>query len=108
MKPNKKEKPDTVHYIFTFFSLILLIICFGTHLFTGKSALLQFDSLAGSLVLGVIFIGYAIWFIYEDISANYLSVALAITANVKKNPTLVFILFYWIVLIIIPFIFNIL
>ncbi|MFH2060460.1 MAG: hypothetical protein ABIJ59_16375 [Pseudomonadota bacterium] len=108
MNDTKKNNIDTIHYILTFFSFVLMVASFATHLFTGKPALLRFDSLAGSLLIGIIFLLYAVWFIYEDIVTNATPVSLTIKTNIKKNPTIICIYFYWIILIIIPFLFNIL
>lgn len=104
MNYTKKDNADTIHYILTFFLFILLVVSFATHLFTGQPALLKFDSLAGSLMLGNVFLLYAAWFVYEDVVANNIRVPVAIKTNLK-NPTIICIILYWIVLIIIPLLF---
>lgn len=106
MNTDKKTNTDTVHYILTFISIVLLVVSFATHLITGGQALIQFDSLAGSVVLGSIFIIYFAWLVYEDHVTTRTSVKESIRLNIKKNTTFVFILLYWIVMVIIPFLCN--
>jgi len=104
---NNTDNTETVHYIITFFSFILLAGCFATTLFTGKPALIQFDSLAGSFLLGSVFLFYTLWFVYEDATTQQISISQSLLFNIKKNPTLIFICLYWIVLILFPFLCNI-
>jgi hypothetical protein len=68
-------------------------------------ALIQFDSLAGSILLGLIFFLYAGWFVYQDCVEKNLTFSQSIAANIKNTAT-IFIVLYWIVLVIIPALFN--
>lgn len=103
-----KKDSETIHYILTFIVVAVLIGSFATHIFTGKPALIPLDSFAGSLLLGIVFLCYVCWFAYEDSINNKISIAQAFKKNMKKNTTLKFIAIYWIVLIIIPAITNLL
>ncbi len=107
MNDKTKNPTDTIHYILTFFAFILIIVCFLTPLITKKPpALIQFDSLAGSILLGSIFLLYAGWFVYQDCIEKEFTLSQSIAANTKKNTATICILLYWIVLVIIPMLFN--
>lgn len=106
VKNTLQEKVETIHYILTFISLIFLLICFATTWFTGKPALVQFDSLTGSVVLGSVFLLYSGWFIYKDILLKELTFSQALVLNLKTNPTFICVGLYWLVLILIPFFVN--
>ena len=107
MKDTHDEKVETIHYIITFACFAAILICFATPLFTGKPALIQFDSLAGSLLLGVIFLVYSGWFVYSDMVNQNMPVSEALLFNIKKNATFICVALYWLILIIVPFMANI-
>ena len=100
MKENK-SKSQAINYALTFFSVVLLFGCFATHLVTGKPALVQFDSLAGSVLLGVVFILFAFWLVYDDHLTKQIPLSQAIAVNLKSS-TFICIILYWLILVIIP------
>lgn len=107
MTRKQNEQTATVHYILTFICFVVAIGSFASHLFTGRQAVVQFDSLTGSLILGLVFLAYAGWFVYTDHIVENISLSESFKHNLKTNATLIFILLYWIILVIIPFLCNI-
>lgn len=108
MKDKIQEKIETIHYILTFACFILILICFATPIFTGKAALVRFDSLSGSLLLGIIFVLYCGWIIYNDMLIRAQTLSQAAALNLKKNATFISVILYWLILIIFPLFCNIL
>ncbi|MCF6247426.1 MAG: hypothetical protein L3J69_08705 [Desulfobacula sp.] len=98
----RKKNIDSIHYALTFFSIVALIGFFGTHFITGNPALIVMDSLAGSILLGIIFSLYLCWFMYESSLSENLSLPDAVRSTLKSNPVAYCIYAYWIVFIIIP------
>ncbi|MCD4719369.1 MAG: hypothetical protein K8S13_05860 [Desulfobacula sp.] len=98
----KKNNSDTILYILTFLSIVTLVGSFATHLITGKPAFIPMDSLAGSILIGVIFFCYLCWLIYDSKLAKKISLNESINFNMKHNPVVFGMYIYWFVFIVIP------
>ncbi len=100
----KADHVDTIQYILTFLSIVTLVSCFATHLITGNPALIPMDSLGGSILIGIVFLFYGCWLIYESKVREQLSTKNAIILNLKTNPAIISMYFFWFVFVIIPII----
>ncbi len=103
---SKTSYTDTANYILTFVAVVVVIGSFATQLITGTTPLLAMDSLAGSLLLGIIFISYLIWLIFDTASWQNLTVKESAIQTMKSNPTSYCIYAFWLVFIIIPILFR--
>ncbi len=93
---------DTIQYVLTFISIVTLVSCFATHLITGNPAIIPMDSLLGSILIGIVFFCYGIWFIYESKIKEQLSTKEAIIFNLKTNPAVISMYFFWFVFVFVP------
>ncbi|MCP3872992.1 MAG: hypothetical protein GY699_07545 [Desulfobacteraceae bacterium] len=100
----KNDNSNTFLYTLTFLSFVILIGCFATHLITGNPALIQMDSLAGSILIGIVLFFYLCWFIYDSKVTHNLTTNESIHMNMKSNPTVISMYFFWFVFILVPII----
>ncbi len=98
----KKDNNHTFLYSLTFLSIVVLVGCFATHLITGKPAIMQMDSLPGSVLIGIVLFLYLCWFIYESREKEQLPLKDAIRLNLKHNPAVIGMYFFWFVFILVP------
>lgn len=101
-----KNKTDVINYILTFAAVVVVIGSFATQLITGKSPLIPLDSLAGSLVLGIIFVLYLSWFIFDTAATQMISLSESARMNLTTNPAAYCVYAFWLVFIIIPALLN--
>ncbi len=104
MEKKNNKNTETVNYILTFVAVLFLIGSFATHLITGTKPLIAMDSLAGSLLLGIVFVLYLIWFIYDTAANHDIGFTASAKINLKSNPAAYCIYAFWFVFIIIPII----
>ena len=93
---------QTIHYIFTFIAAVLLIGTFATFIFTGKDALLPLDSWAGSILIGLVFIGYALWLAYDSAVTENKEFMTVLKTQLTSSATMYCIYAFWFVFILVP------
>lgn len=99
---DKKNTSDTLLYILTFVAAIVLVTCFATHLVIGNTDLIEMDSLAGGTLIGFILFFYFGWFVSDSKISNKLSLMDAVRLNLKHNPAVLAMYFYWLVFVLVP------
>lgn len=98
----KKNNSGTLLYVLIFISFITLIGSFATHLITGRQAIISMDSLTGSILIGVIFVCFLCWFIYDSKVCDQISFMESFHLNTRHNPAAFCIYAYWFVFILVP------
>ena len=101
-----EKNSETLLYILTFFSMILLVTCFATHLFTGRTDFIEMDSLAGSTLIGAILFLYLCWITYDFKISKNIFLRESISQNLRHNPAVLAMYSYWTVFILVPALFN--
>lgn len=104
----KQKLTETVHYILTFISIAALVGCFATHFITGDAAIIPMDSLGGSLLLGIVFLCYLVWFVYDSASSKNISLSASARINLRSSAVAFCVYAFWIVFIIVPVSLNLL
>jgi len=97
-----QKKLETTHYILTFVSIVVLVGAFATQIITGTAALVAMDSLAGSVMLGIVFLCYLGWFVLEAADSQGISRNQAAVQILKSSPVAWCIYAFWGVFICIP------